>query len=335
LKSYILARLLWNPEINVDSLFTDFLQGYFGQAAPYIRSYMDALEAEIKKTGEWLDIYGHPTAHQETFLSAGNVDRYLGYFSQAREAVKDDPARLLHVRTYELPVQYAAMEIGKNQMFSPRGWFVRGDSVYELRPVMREMLEEFYLTCRDAGVRTLSEAGLAPEDFYQSTLQFLDLKVEGNLAFRQKVTADPPPSPKYSSGDISYLTNGVSGANDYKVHWLGWEASDFVVTLDLGAPVGADTIRLASLYDPKSWIFHPASVTCLVSVDGQEYHPAGSQVVGLDQRNEPVIRNYLFQPAGRPVRFVRFDVRGTLRNPVWHPSAGGASWVFLDEVVIK
>ncbi|MFO7618005.1 MAG: DUF4838 domain-containing protein [Bacteroidales bacterium] len=335
LKSYLIARLLWDPDVNADSLVTDFLQGYFGKAAPFIRSYMEALQAEITNTGEWLDIYGHPTAHQETFLSEENIKRYLGYFSQAREAAKDDPDRLLHVRTYELPVQYAAMEIGKNQMFSSRGWFARLDSVYELRPAMKEMLESFYLTCKEAGVSTLSEAGLAPEDYYRSTLRFLDLKVEGNLAFRREVAAIPPPSSKYSSGDISYLTNGVSGATDYKVHWLGWEASDFTFSVDLGSSVKADSIRLASLYDPKSWIFHPQSVTCLISVDGKNYLALGTQVVGPDQRNEPVIRTYHFNPAGHPVRFVRFDVRATLRNPDWHPSPGRPSWVFLDEVVVK
>lgn len=35
------------------------------------------------------------------------------------------------------------------------------------------------------------------------------------------------------------------------------------------------------------------------------------------------------------IRFIRFRVSGLLQNPDWHPSAGGACWVFVDEVVVR
>ena len=38
---------------------------------------------------------------------------------------------------------------------------------------MKEMLEDFNATCKEAGVRTLSESGLTPENYYQSTLRFI------------------------------------------------------------------------------------------------------------------------------------------------------------------
>jgi hypothetical protein len=335
MKAYLLSRILWNPEVNTDSLITDFMQGYFGPAAPFVRTYLDTLQGEIYKTKEWLDIYGHPTAHQNTFLSESNVERYIGYFNQACEAVKDQPEYLLHVKTYELPVQYAAMEIGKNQMFSSRGWFTQNGDSYELRKPMRDMLEDFITTCREARVNTLSEAGLTPENYYQSTLRFIDLKIEGNLAFHKTVSAEPAPSEKYSSGDISYLTNGVRGASDYKVHWLGWEGQDFTVSLDMGASVQPDTIQISSLYDPKSWILHPAAVKCLISTDGKTYAPIGEIKPGFEQKSEPVTRAYQFLPGKKPVRFVKFEVKGILKNPKWHPSAGGKSWVFMDEVMIR
>lgn len=335
LKSYLISRLLWNPDSNADSVITDFMNGYFGPAAPLVRTYLDTLQGEIYKTKEWLDIYGHPTAHQNTFLSESNITRYLDYFRQARERVRDQPEYLLHVKTYELPVQYAAMEIGKNQMFSSRGWFTQSGTNYDIRLTMREMLEDFYATCKEAGVRTLSEAGLTPENYYQSTLRFIDLKIEGNLAFHQKVTAEPMPSDKYSSGDINYLTNGVRGASDFKVHWLGWEAEDFNVTVDLGSVQLPDTIQISSLYDPKSWIFHPSSISCLVSLDGRSFSPLGKITIGFDQMKEEVTRAYQFLPEKKPVKFVKFEIKGTLKNPKWHPSAGGASWVFLDELIVR
>jgi len=335
LKSYLLARLLWNPDINADSVITDFMQGYFGAAAPFVRTYLDTLEGEILKTKEWLDIYGHPTAHENTFLSEANITRYLGYFDQAKSAVKDQPELLLHVRTYLLPVQYAAMEIGKNHMFAARGWYSVEGKSYVRRENMVRMLEDFNQACKDAGVRTLSEAGLTPENYYQSTKRFLQVEIEDNRAFQKPVTANPLPSPKYGGGDLAYLTNGVRGANDFKVHWLGWEAQDFSLDTDLGTAQRPVSIEMSTLYDPKSWIFHPASVTCLVSEDQKTYKTLGTIDVKGDQQKDEVTKTFSFKPNDISVRYVRFEVKGTKANPKWHPSAGGASWVFVDEVVVR
>jgi hypothetical protein len=335
LKSYLLARLLWNPNINADSVITDFTNGYYGAAAPFVRMYRDTLEGEILKTKEWLDTYGHPTAHENTFLSEVNITRYLGYFDKAMAAVKDQPVMLLHVQTALLPVQYAAMEIGKNHMFAPRGWYSVEGKNYVLRQNMVQMLEDFNKTCIEAKVRTLSEAGLTPENYYLSTKRFLKVEIQDNLAFQKPVTASPLPSPKYGGGDLTYLTNGVRGANDFKVHWLAWEAQDFSLGTDLGTAQRPVSIEMSTLYDPKSWIFHPASVSCRVSEDNKTWKTLGTIVVAGDQKKEDVTRTFSFKTGNIPVRFVRLDVKSIKANPKWHPSAGGPCWVFVDEIVVK
>ncbi len=335
LKSYLLSRLLWNPDVNVDSLILDFTDGYYGAAAPLVREYFDGLQTDILETAEWLDIYGHPTAYENTFLAEEKVNDYLKIFKEAREIVSDDSARLMHVREAQLPLQYAAMEIGKNHMFESRGWYDLDGENYVPRDNMVDMLEDFISTCRMIGVNSVTESGLKPEDYYSATKRFIDVQVEGNLAFRKFVSADPLPVSKYSGGDISYLTNGVQGASDYKVHWLGWEAQDFSIVLDLGEAVKADSIMIGSLYDPKSWILHPSSVSCSVSGDGSGYKLIGKQDVTGDQRTEPVIRTYVFVAPESGIRYVKLAVKGTIRNPRWHPSAGGKSWVFIDEIVVR
>ena len=34
-------------------------------------------------------------------------------------------------------------------------------------------------------------------------------------------------------------------------------------------------------------------------------------------------------------RYVRFFIEGTKHLPDWHASAGGLSWVFVDEIVVR
>ncbi len=343
LKAYLIARLLWNPNINADSITTDFLNGYYGAGGVFIQKYIDQMTSEIKKTGEWLDIYGHPMAHAKTFLSAENMVKYNQYFDAAENAVKGDPsvpsssgfAILQRVKVCRLPIQYAMMEIGKSEMFGARGFYQKDKEKFLLKPEMRQLMEDFYTVCKQNEVKNVNEAGLTPEEYYQATKRFINVQVEGNTAFRKKTTANPAPSPKYSNADLAILTNGVQGANDYKAHWLGWEAQDFDLVLDLETAKQPKSIQISTLYDPKSWILHPKSVTCSISEDGVTYRLLETQTIEGDQRKENVTHNFSFDKNIGTCRYVKFEVKGTKKLFNWHPSAGGGSWVFVDEVVVR
>lgn len=335
LKSYLIAKLLWNPDADVQKIIREFTDGYYGPAGKWIRKYISALEKEILKTGEWLDIYGPPTQHQHTFLSVENVALYNQYFDKAEKAVMNQPGYLLHVQTARMALQYAIMEIGKNDMFGPRGWYYEQNGDFYPRQDMIDVLEKFYRTSIDCEATVVNEAGLTAEEYYHSTRRFIDVQVKGNLAFRKKVSASPLPSEKYGNGDLSLLTNGVRGASDFKVHWLGWEAKNFSLILDLEALVNASTIEVSTLWDQKSWILHPRAVTCFVSQDGIDYTLIEKLEVIGDQRKEEVQKLFEFKVSGTKFRFVKFEIEGSLQLPYWHPSAGGGSWVFVDEIVVK
>jgi hypothetical protein len=335
LKSYLIAKLLWNPDADKEKIIHEFTNGFYAEAAPWIRKYIKHLQDEILETGEWLDIYGPPNNHQYTFLSEKNISRYNHYFDQAERAVADHHYHHLHVRTARMPVQYAMMEIGKSDMFGPRGWYDEVNGDFVLRSDMKQTLESFHETSMLAGVQYVNESRLTTEDYYHSTLRFIDVQVDGNLAFRKPVFADPLPAEIYSNGDLALLTNGVRGASDYKVHWLGWEAQNFSLTLDLEELIEASTIEISTLWDAKSWILHPLSVTCLVSDDGDQFRKVARKVVEGDQRQAAVNQTYTFETPGKQYRYVKFDIEGTLRLFDWHPSAGGGSWVFVDEIVVR
>lgn len=335
LKSYLLAKLLWNPDADSEAIIREFTDGYYGPAGEWIRKYIRHLQDEVLKTSEWLDIYGPPNNHQHTFLSAENIAAYNLYFGEAEKAVGRQAAFCLHVCEARMPLQYAMMEIGKSDMFGPRGWYRESTGDFLPRQDMLEILEAFYQTGTAIHSEPVNESGLSVEAYYRSTKRFIDVQVQGNLAFRKRVSAEPSPASKYSSADLSLLTNGVRGANDFKVHWLGWEAKNFTLILDLEQPAVASSIEVSTLWDPKSWILHPSSITCFLSEDGKNYAVLETQVIQGDQRNEEVNRLFAFQPGRQAFRYVKLEVQGTLRLFDWHPSAGGGSWVFVDEIVVR
>ena len=341
LKSYVLARLLWNPEADVEAVTNEFLNGYYGKGGPFIRRYIDALKAALERTGAKLDIYEPPAAHADDYLSAADVAAYNAIFDKAEAAAAGDSAVLERVRTARLPLMYATLEIGKNDMFGPRGFYEERGGKFQAKPEMARLLDEFAARCEAGGVKTLSESGLSPADYCDGVRRFIGVQVEGNLAFRRPVAADPPPSPKYAKGDTAVLTNGVRGANDFKVHWLGWEGTDVTLTLDLGKAQAVHEISLSTLSDFRSWILHPRGVACSVSEDGAAYREIGTIVLEGDHRGEEFIRPFIWTGAATApggfdrVRTIRFRIEGTKRLPDWHPSAGGLSWVFVDEIVVR
>jgi hypothetical protein len=200
---------------------------------------------------------------------------------------------------------------------------------------MTRLLEDFFQVCSRNGVRTLNESGLTPKQYYDAARRFIDVQVEGNKAFRRPVTAEPPPSPKYSRGNLGILTDGVRGAHDFRVQWLGWEGPDFELVLDVGASAPASEVSVSTLWDARSWILHPRGVTCLVSTDGSHYQEIQTIRVEGDQRAEAVTRTFTFNWAMAGIRFIKLHVEGTKTLPDWHPSSGGTSWVFVDEIVAR
>ena len=133
----------------------------------------------------------------------------------------------------------------------------------------------------------------------------------------------------------------MRGASDFKVHWLGWEGVDFILTVDLGKPIEVREILLSTLSDERSWILHPDKVTCSISSDGASFREVGTVAADGGHQGEEIVRGYVWtEPMTGPdsfawVRYVRFLIEGTKHLPDWHTSAGGLFWVFVDEVVVR
>ena len=48
MKSWVLSKLLWNPNLDTDSLVNQFITDYYGPAATHIRQYFDLCHSLIK-----------------------------------------------------------------------------------------------------------------------------------------------------------------------------------------------------------------------------------------------------------------------------------------------
>jgi hypothetical protein len=104
LRAWILAKLLWNPDQEVEPLYRDFFAGYYGAAAPMVRQYFDALQQLTAPPDVVWTIWMPPTS---PCYPTGFFEAALNQWQQAETAVKDDAALLYNVRMGAIPVYYA------------------------------------------------------------------------------------------------------------------------------------------------------------------------------------------------------------------------------------
>lgn len=339
LKAYLLAKLLWNPKADVPKIIHDFCLGYYGPAGEYIEKYIYNLTSEMQESKTRLDIFNSPVTHANDFLSDRNLDDYGNQFFLALSKAAD-PIHRQRILTARLSLDYVRMLIAANDVFGPRGFYKLENGNPTARTSIPGSFDEFLETANNNNVKSLNEQNLTPQQFRDSMVRLTSLNIAGNIAFESQVTSKPEPSKKYGAGALSKLTNGVQGGSDFRSEWVGWDGVDFEFTIDLGTRKTLSSIETNSLSEFGSWILHPNKVECFVSEDGKGYLPWGKEALGSDHKNEPKLHHFSFpNPLGPyehgKYRYVLFRVTSAKKLPPWHASAGGSTWVFMDEVIIR
>ena len=115
LRAYLVSKLMWNPEVNVDSLMKHFLHGYYGEAAPYLYQYIKIMEGALIGSGQRLWIYDSPVSHKYGMLKSALMRRYNHLFDLAEKAVAPKPDFLKRVQRARLPIQYSELEIARTE----------------------------------------------------------------------------------------------------------------------------------------------------------------------------------------------------------------------------
>ncbi len=106
LKAWVLAKLLWNPQLKADALIDQFLRGYYGDAAPSVRACIDLLHNTAEPTGYYLKMDDEMTAPYLTVELLGKSEALL---QAALKAVDGDPVLKRRVECVQLGARYAAV----------------------------------------------------------------------------------------------------------------------------------------------------------------------------------------------------------------------------------
>src|SRR2546427_4766744 len=119
LRSYVMAKLLWDVKADANKLVNEFLDGYYGKAAKPMRAYFDLLQRQVRMApngqGRHLWIYDSPSA---PYLSDEFLASASELFRQAEAAADNDAVRV-RVRKALIGIDYVALT--RSKKFSVEG----------------------------------------------------------------------------------------------------------------------------------------------------------------------------------------------------------------------
>src|SRR5690606_1980706 len=88
LRLWVLARLLWDPDLDADALIREFLDGYYGAAGKDVYAYMRLLAAAVEETGAALPCFISTLA--PPYLTFDVVRRADALLDRAERKVRHD-----------------------------------------------------------------------------------------------------------------------------------------------------------------------------------------------------------------------------------------------------
>lgn len=337
-RAELLAALLWNPDLDMDSLRTTFLNGFYGPAGPYIDRYTRLLEEELDRSGHALTLYEHPQAHKDGYLSPANLERYKALFDQAEATViGEDPLYAQRVEDARLGIQYAELEIARAMPGAANGLFEKDDlGWWRPKPYYTELLDSFAVRLKRHGHLLLHETRITPDEYHAEFSTFLASGAVDHQAVGRPITFTTPPDPQYMGGGPDALVDGFRAGNNYQFGWQGWWGKDLVTVIDLGESRYIASVEIGFLQDQASWIFLPGEVVVEHSFDGDKWAHFDAVSIPLEkQSGPPGIRNVTLQQEAIPwARYLRITARKRGALPPWHGSQGDC-WLFCDEIVVQ
>lgn len=103
LRTWVMSHLLWNPALDEKQLINEFMNGYYGKAAPYLISYLDLIHSAFLKLNKPLSCYNRDFS----FLGIEEMNKATQLFAEAESVVAKNPVIIKRIQAAKLPLDHA------------------------------------------------------------------------------------------------------------------------------------------------------------------------------------------------------------------------------------
>ncbi len=104
LRTYLLSKLMWNPDCDIELDRKEFMEYYYGEAAPYLEEYLNMQCDFVERENYHLYIQD---IKRPPYLEDEWLEKYNILFDKAESAVAGDGVRLMRVQKARLSIRFA------------------------------------------------------------------------------------------------------------------------------------------------------------------------------------------------------------------------------------
>lgn len=335
MKAYVIAALLWNPYVNVDSVINEFANGFYGAGAKDVLKYYKQLDQNLTASKAGLDIFGNPVTPNKTWLTTADLKNYNASINKAIAAA--DPYLRMNVMKESLTLQYVFLEQAKFYGTGEYGIFEKHNGKWIAKESVKKAVADFVSGMKSQHLNHLNENGLTPDDYAKQWEHIFEHGMIEHLAMDKKVSFEIAYSEKYPAKGAATLTDGIGGFDDYHYNWLGWEGTDMTAVVDLGTTQNINSVSCDFMDDQKSWIFFPSGVEYFYSTDGKDFISMGT-CKGEEPVPAKVFSTRTFEVKAKEdvkARYIKVIATSLKTCPKWHIGALNNCWIFCDEIVVR
>lgn len=339
LRSYVTAKLLWNPDRNFDELVTEFTNGYYEEAGVYVKNYIDLIHQKIKEDPDFfLFLYGDPSQAFESYLNPELLKTYDTFFNDAEKAVKDKPEILERVKVARISIDYAILEACKKNLSKEFSMVLENEEGEKsINKNVSERLEQFYSTCTSGNITLMNEMRFTVGEYYENYKKSMKVATQPNKAIGKKVILLTKPK-KYANEDPQILTDGALGGNGFYANWLGFEGNSLEAVIDFGSQQDISSVSIAFLQVTNHVVFFPKSVSFYYSNDNVNFIKLETIKNDKPLMKKSKVNDIKYFESMFPIvkaRYVKVVGKNMGQPPYWHHAAGTPAWIFADEVIIN
>ncbi len=338
IKQYLIAKLLWNPDLNADSVINRYFDLYYGKAARYVREYFDLTHKNLiaHQQEQNLNINGFPINYVHSFLTPELLLRYQEIMDSAENVVGNDSIYLKRILRLRLAPDFALIDITVSTDAFENYFAASPENLKQLHSSLPNRLERFVTNCRLTGVPKVNERNLKSEAYADFVRYNIRRQQTDNKLSRANIRCLTEYSPKYPVGGVNALTDKLMGGLHFRFNWLGFEGEDMVVVADFGEKTTFERVSMNFLKDVGSWIFLPEKIAIEVSDDGKHYRQVAYRNPDVTNKKYEVVSiPFVFEFPEVSARFLKISAISMKTCPVWHRGYGKPSWIFCDEIIVE
>lgn len=149
LRSYLLARQLWDSDIDMEKLMAKYLVVAYGEACDEVAHYIDRMSDTTYFLPGNLDLYDNVVQHQIDYLAVTTLNEYVALIRKGMDETKDDESAYERLERIYMNLMYArcldsSLNVDKKTASA----------------------QEFYELAQKYGVERVSETGVSLDEWY-------------------------------------------------------------------------------------------------------------------------------------------------------------------------